>query len=53
MIVKSNNKVYDVQPLEVISKGTIDNKSLDLHLWLPDVIIDLINEYYLRDAKAS
>ena len=53
MIVKSNNKVYDVQPLEVISKGTIDNKSLDLHLWLPDVIIELINEYYLRDAKAS
>ena len=53
MVVKSNNKVYDVQPLEVISKGTIDNKTLDLHLWLPDVIIELINEYYLRDAKAS
>ena len=53
MIVKSNNKVYDVQPLEVISKGTIDNNSLDLHLWLPDVVIELINEYYLRDAKAS
>ena len=32
MIVKSNNKVCNVQPLEVISKGTIDNKSLDLHL---------------------
>ena len=53
MIVKSNNKICDVQPLEVISKGIIDNNSLDLHLWLPDVVIELINEYYLRDAKAS
>ena len=53
MRVKSNNKVYDVQPLEVISKDIIDNNSLDLHLWLPDVVVDLINEYYLKDAKAS
>ena len=53
MRVKSNNKVYDVQPLEVISKGIIDNNSLDLHLWLPDVVVELINEYYLKDAKAS
>ena len=43
MRVKSNNKVYDVQPLEVISKDIIDNNSLDLHLWLPDVVVDLIN----------
>ena len=53
MRVKSNNKVYDVQPLEVISKDIIDKNSLDLHLWLPDVVIALINEYYLKDAKAS
>ena len=53
MIVKSNNKVYDVQPLELISKDLIDNNSLDYHLWLPDVVIELINEFYLRDAKAS
>ena len=53
MIVKSNNKVYDVQPLELISKDLIDNNSLDYHLWLPDVVIGLINEFYLRDAKAS
>ena len=53
MRVKSNNKVYDVQPLEVISKDIIDNNSLDLHLWLLDVVVDLINEYYLKDAKAS
>ena len=53
MLVKSNNKTYNVQPLEVISKGKIDNNSLDLHLWLPDVVIELINEYYLKDAKAS
>ena len=53
MRVKSNNKVYDVQPLEIISKDIIDNNSLDLHLWLPDVVVDLINEYYLKDAKAS
>ena len=53
MIVKSNNKVYDVQPLELISKDLIDNNSLDYHLWLPDVVIQLIDEYYLKDAKAS
>ena len=53
MIVKAKNKKYDVQPLELISKGSIDNNQLDYHLWLPDVIINLINEYYLRDAKAS
>ena len=53
MRVKHNNKIYDVQPLELISKDSIDNNSLDYHLWLPDVVIDLINEYYLKDAKAS
>lgn len=53
MIVKSNNKVYDVQPLELISKEQIDNSTLDYHIWLPDVVIELINEYYLKDAKAS
>ena len=53
MRVKANNKNYDVQPLEVISKGTIDNNTLDLHLCLPTVIVELINEYYLKDAKAS
>ena len=53
MRVKSNNKVYDVQPLELVSKGKIDNNSLDYHQSLPDVVIELINEYYLKDAKAS
>lgn len=53
MIVKSNNKVYDVEPLELISKDKIDNNSLDLHQWLPKVVIELINEFYLKDAKAS
>lgn len=53
MRVKSNNKIYDVQPLDLISKGNIDNNSLDYHQWLPDVVIELINEYYLKDAKAS
>lgn len=53
MIVKSNNKVYDVEPLELISKNKIDNNSLDLHQWLPKVVIELINEFYLKDAKAS
>lgn len=53
MRVKSNNKIYNVQPLEVISKDIIDKNSLDLHLWLPDVVVELINEYYLKDAKAS
>ena len=51
--VKSNNKVYDVQPLELVSKDKIDNNSLDYHQWLADVVIELINEYYLKDAKAS
>lgn len=53
MRVKSNNKVYDVLPLELISKDKIDNNSLDYHQWLADVVIELINEYYLKDAKAS
>ena len=52
MRVKCNNKLYDVQPLEVISKDIVDNNSSNYHQWLPDVIIDLINEFYLRDAKA-
>ena len=53
MIVKSNNKRYDVQPLDLISKDKIDNKSLHYSAWLPNVVILLINEYYLKDAKAS
>ncbi len=53
MRVKSNNKAYDVQPLELISKDKIDNKSLDYHQWLANVVIELINEFYLKDAKAS
>lgn len=53
MIVKSNNKIYDVKPLEMVSKDKIDKESLDYHLWLPNVVIELINEYYLKDAKAS
>lgn len=53
MRVKSNNKIYDVQPLELISKDIIDSTSLDYHQWLPDVVIELINEFYLRNAKAS
>ena len=53
MRVKSNNKVYDVQPLELISKDKIDKDSLNYHQWLADVVIELINEYYLKDAKAS
>ena len=53
MIVKSNNKIYDVEPLEMVSKDKIDKESLDYHLWLPNVVIELINEYYLKDAKAS
>lgn len=51
--VKSNNKIYDVKPLELISKDQIDNESLNVHQWLPDVVINLINDIYLRDAKAS
>ena len=53
MRVKANNKKYDVQPLELISKDNIDTNSLDYHQWLADVVIELINEFYLKDAKAS
>ena len=53
MRVKYNNKICNVQPLEVLSKDNIDNNSLDYHLWLPDVVVELINEFYLKDAKAS
>ena len=51
MRVKANNKIYDVQPLELISKEKIDTNSLDYHKWLADVVIELINEFYLKDAK--
>lgn len=47
--VKANNKIYNVQPLESISRDNIDKDSLEYH----NVVINLINEYYLRDAKAS
>ena len=53
MRVKVHNKIYNVQPLEILSKDLIDNNSLNCHQWLPNVIIELINEFYLRDAKAS
>ena len=53
MRVKSNNKIYDVQPLELISKDKIDKDSLEYHQWLSKVVIELINEFYLKDAKAS
>ena len=53
MRVKSNNKIYDVEPLEIVSKDIIDKKSLDYHQWLANVVIELINEIYLKDAKAS
>lgn len=52
MRVKANNKIYEVQPLELISKEKIDTNSLDYHNWLADVVIELINEFYLKDAKA-
>ena len=52
MVVKANNKTYDVQPLELLSKDSIEINSLDFHQYLPDVVIELINEFYLKDAKA-
>ena len=53
MRVKSNNKIYEVQPLELISKDITDKTTLDYRQWLPDVVINLINDFYLKDAKAS
>ena len=53
MRVKSNNKTYDVQPLELISKDLIKTNSLNYDQCLPNVVIDLINQLYLKDAKAS
>ena len=53
MRVKGNNKTYDVAPLEVISKDIINSESLDYHQYFADVVIDLLNEFYLKDAKAS
>ena len=53
MFAKINNKIYDVQPLELISKDTADNNPLNYTQYLPNVVIELINEFYLKDAKAS
>ncbi len=53
MRVKCNNKIYDVEPLDIVSKDYIDKNSLDYHIWLANVVVELINEYYLRDAKKA
>lgn len=53
MRVKVNNKIYDVMPLELVSKDIINSESLNVHQYLANVVIDLINEFYLKDAKAS
>ena len=53
MRVKVNSKTYDVVPLEVISKDIINSESLDYHQYFADVVFDLLNEFYLKDAKAS
>ena len=50
--VKANNKIYDVLPLEILSKDKTDNTS-EPQQRLANVVIDLINEFYLKDAKAS
>ena len=53
MCVKSNNKILDVEPLEIISNDNKDKKTLEYHVCLADVVIKLINDFYLKDAKAS
>lgn len=53
MRVKSNNKILDVEPLEIISNDNKDKKTLEYHVCLTDVVIKLINDFYLKDAKAS
>jgi len=53
MIVKIKNKTYDVQPLELLSKDPIDKNTTNYTQYLPTVVIDLINDFYLKDAKAS
>ena len=53
MRVKVNSKTYDVLPLELISKDIINSESLDYHQYFANVVIDLLNEFYLKDAKAS
>lgn len=53
MRVKAHNRIYDVQPLDLISKDSIKIESSEYHQWLPDVVIDLIDEFYLKDAKAA
>ncbi len=53
MRVKVNSKTYDVMPLKLISKDKINCESLDFHQYLANVVIDLINEFYFKDAKAS
>ena len=50
MRVKVHNKIYDVQPLDLISKDSIKTDSLDYHQWLPDVVIDLIDLINLMNS---
>ncbi len=53
MRVKANNKIYDVMPLELISKDNVDKDTLDYDKGLGKTLLELINEFYLKDAKAS
>ena len=53
MIVKIKNKTYNVQPLELLSKDSIDKNTNNYTQYLPTVVIELINDFYLKDAKAS
>ena len=45
--------ILDISITELLNGERIDNESLNYHQWLADVVIELINEYYLKDAKAS
>ena len=53
IFIKCNNKNYDVQPLELISKDPNDKNPTNYPKYLPKVVIELINYFYLRNAKAS
>ena len=54
IVARYHGKSYSITPLElVLSKDIIKMDNHELTQYMPKILIEFINEYYLKDAKAS
>jgi hypothetical protein len=53
MKAKYNGQLYSVTPLEMLSKDVVSIKDQQVPQYMSMILVDFINEYYLKDAKAS